>query len=47
MAVQAGFSLARTRSAATGYRPGTRVAYVARDDLGPVVLAEVFETPAW
>lgn len=32
---------------AEGYRSGTRVTYVARDDLGPVVLEEVFETPAW
>jgi hypothetical protein len=32
---------------ADGYRSGTRVTYVARDDLAPVVLEEVFETPAW
>jgi hypothetical protein len=30
-----------------GYRSGTRVTYVARDDLAPVVLAELFEPPAW
>lgn len=32
---------------ADGYRSGTRLGYVARDDLGPVVLEEIFETPAW
>ncbi|MEA2748567.1 MAG: hypothetical protein QOI41_2710 [Myxococcales bacterium] len=32
---------------ADGYRSGTRVTYVARDDLEPVVLEEVFEMPAW
>ena len=32
---------------ADGYRSGTRVTYVARDDLEPVVLEEVFEAPAW
>ncbi|MDB4933992.1 MAG: hypothetical protein JWP87_964 [Labilithrix sp.] len=32
---------------ASGYRSGTRVTYVARDDLAPVVLEEVFEAPAW
>jgi hypothetical protein len=32
---------------ATGYRSGTRVTYVARDDLAPVVLEEIFEAPAW
>jgi hypothetical protein len=32
---------------ADGYSEGTRVTYVARDDLEPVVLEEVFEAPAW
>jgi hypothetical protein len=32
---------------ADGYRSGTRLTYLARDDLAPVVLEEVFETPAW
>jgi hypothetical protein len=32
---------------ASGYRSGTRVSYVARDDLAPVVLEEVFEAPPW
>ena len=31
----------------SGYRSGTRVTYVARDDLAPVVLEEVFEAPSW
>jgi hypothetical protein len=31
----------------SGYRSGTRTTYVARDDLAPVVLEEVFEAPAW
>lgn len=33
--------------ASSGYRSGTRKTYVAREDLAPVVLEEVFETPAW
>jgi 2-phospho-L-lactate guanylyltransferase (CobY/MobA/RfbA family) len=37
-----------TRSVvADGYRSGTRISYVVRDDLGPVVLEEVFDVPAW
>ena len=37
-----------TRSVvADGYRSGTRVTYLARDDLGPVVLEEVFDVPSW
>lgn len=32
---------------ADGYRSGTRRTYVARDDLAPVVLEEVFSAPAW
>jgi hypothetical protein len=32
---------------ASGYRSGTRTTYVARDDLGPVLLDEVFEAPPW
>jgi hypothetical protein len=37
-----------TQSVVTsGYRAGTRVSYVARDDLEPVVLEEVFEAPPW
>lgn len=31
----------------SGYRSGASVRYVARDDLGLVVLEEVFEAPAW
>ncbi|HSO34310.1 MAG TPA: hypothetical protein VLT33_17360 [Labilithrix sp.] len=30
-----------------GYRSGTKVTYVARDDLAPVVLVEVVDVPAW
>ena len=30
-----------------GYRSGSSLRYVARDDLGPVVLEEVIEAPAW
>jgi hypothetical protein len=37
-----------TRSVvADGYRSGTRTTYLARDDLAPVVLEEVFESPPW
>ena len=37
-----------TRSiVADGYRSGTRVTYLARDDLGPVVLEEIFDVPSW
>ena len=32
---------------ASGYRSATRTTYVARDDLAPVVLEEVFEAPPW
>lgn len=31
----------------SGYRSATRTTYVARDDLAPVVLEEVFEAPPW
>jgi hypothetical protein len=34
-----------TSVVAYGHRSGTRVTYVARDDLAPVVLEEVFEAP--
>ena len=36
-----------TSVVASGYRSGTRRTYVARDDLAPVVLEEVFEAPPW
>ena len=32
---------------AAGYRSGTQLRYLARDDLGPVVLTEVIEAPGW
>lgn len=35
-----------TSVVASGYRSGTRKTYVARDDLAPVVLDEVFVSPA-
>lgn len=31
----------------SGYRSGTKVRYVARDDLALVILEEIFETPSW
>jgi len=36
-----------TSVVASGYRSGTRRTYVARDDLAPVVLEELFEAPPW
>ena len=33
--------------ASDGHRSGTRTTYVARDDLAPVVLEEVFGVPPW
>ena len=33
--------------ASDGYRSGTRTTYLARDDLAPVVLEEVFDVPPW
>ena len=35
------------RGGPDGYRSGAKVAYVARDDLAPVVLVEVVDLPAW
>jgi hypothetical protein len=35
------------RVVADGDRSGTRVTYLARDDLAPVVLEELFDGPSW
>ncbi|HSO36764.1 MAG TPA: hypothetical protein VLT33_29765 [Labilithrix sp.] len=35
------------RVVTAGYRSGTNLSYVTRDDLAPVVLVEVVDAPAW